>query len=227
MIMLLKSLRGRVLALLLAGVFVFACASDSTNTHGDFDIYGRIIWRAPLTGRSLAEFYLFHKEDGITDALILVDGDTIPEVSVEGRYAAPLIFNIGDTLEYSIVSTYGSATGSVIIPDTVQINRPTENDTLYTGINIFAAWNRGFQFDGYFAHLTNQDGFVASVRESVIDTTVEIGGQYVLNLGPDTFWVESLKGSFYDAYAPNGMNLPKGIVGASANFRRVNIEYAR
>jgi len=206
---------------------MLGCASDSTNTHGDFDIYGRIIWRPPLTGRSFAEFYLFHQEDGITDALILVDGDTIPEVSGEGRYSAPLIFQIGDTLEYSIISTYGSATGSVIIPDTVQINRPTENDTLYTGINIFAAWNRGFQFDGYFAHLTNQDGFVASVRESVIDTTVEIGGQYVLNLGPDTFWVESLKGSFYDAYAPNVMNLPKGIVGASANFRRVNIEYAR
>ena len=220
-----KILHGRLLALVSMALIFFACATDSSTTHGEFDIYGRIVWRPPLTGRSLAEFYLFHNEDGIADASILVDGDTIPSASGEGRYFAPLVFSLGDTLEYSIVSNYGSASGTVIIPDTVQINRPADNDTLYSGVNFFAAWNRGFQFDGYFAHLTNQDGFVSSVRESIIDTTVEIGGQYILNLGPDTFWVESLKGYFYDAYAPNGMNLPKGIVGASANYRRVYIQF--
>jgi hypothetical protein len=217
-------------AALLCGFLLIAasCNDKSTNNNGEFDVYGRIIYRPPIAGPSLADFSLFHKGNGITDAIITVKAETLIAVQSEsGRYRLPLNLRIGDTLAYTISSAYGSADGNVVIPDTVEIIRPRAMDTLLTGTGFTGIWHRGSPEIGYFAYLQNQGGYVASLHETQIDTLIDFLGENILNFGADTFWVETLRGGFTSNIAPTGKLLPRGVVGAAGNFRAVYVSYAR
>jgi hypothetical protein len=134
--------------------------------------------------------------------------------------------SIGDTVAYSVQSQYGTISGAVFIPDTVSIIYPWANDTLYYGVNFTATWHRNDLADGYFAYLENQDGLVADINELAYDTSSQFSGDYLLNLGGDRFWLETLSGVYDNEIAPNGMNLPLGVVGAAGNFREVYISFA-
>ena len=205
--------------------FFISCGDKSTSpTNGAFDIFGRIVWRPPLIGLTRAEFYIFGNGQPITDAVISVKGNHVPHDTVDiSHYSLDLAARIGDTLAYSITSASGTAQGTVIIPDTVNIIRPRQLDTLYTGIPFTAFWHRGVVIEGYYAHLTGQNGLVGQVTVSQIDTTVQFPGENIFNFGADTFWVETLNGLFDQAIAPNGRELPKGVVGAAGNYHLVYV----
>ena len=95
-----------------------------------------------------------------------------------------------------------------------------------SGANYSAAWHKVDFVEGYYAFFQHQNGYAAQVRELQIDTTAQFQGQNIFNIGIDTFWVETLRGSFYAEVAPNGIILPRGIVGAAGNFRNVDISIA-
>jgi hypothetical protein len=219
---------------LFAGLFgaitifiVNSCGDDATGPDGGFEIYGRVVYRALLTESPFAEFYLFHDGRPVTDGLVIVDSDTIPPDSViDGRYTGIVNTYVGDTLAFNVITQYGGDAGSIIIPDTVAIIQPRQYDTLYSGIGFSAVWNRDLRVAGYYAHLENQEGLVADVNLLPNDTVGHFSGQYLLNYGVDRFWVETLSGDFDDRVAPNGMNLPRGVVGAAGNYREVYIQFS-
>jgi hypothetical protein len=201
-----------------------SCGGEESTAPGLFDVYGRMVNRPLLAGLSFAEFYIFHNGDPVTDAMIIVRGDTVPMLSLEGgHYYHEMDFHVGDTLNYSINSEFGSDAGSVVIPDSVGIINPEPSEMILAGVDYSAIWHRGDFIDGYFAYFKNQRGYAARVEEIAIDTTTLFRGQNIVNLGVDTFWVETLKGSFFAETAPNGLILPRGVVGAAGNFRNVVI----
>jgi hypothetical protein len=205
-------------------LFLASCSDKSTNQPGLFDVYGRMVNRPLVAGFSFAEFYIFHNGDPVTDALIMVRGDTVPMSSLEGgHYYREMDFRIGDTLDYSIDSQFGTDQGSVVIPDSVGIIRPEPSEAIFAGADYSAAWHHGDFISGYYAYFNNQNGYAARVEEIAIDTTALFRGQNIVNLGVDTFWVETLRGSFFAETAPNGLILPRGVVGAAGNFRNVDI----
>ncbi len=203
----------------LAASLFFACGDKTTNSKSGFVAYGRVAWRPPLTGLSLAEFRVFNDGSPVTDAEIVVDGDTIREVpDQDGLYRRDFNFNIGDTISYSLSTLFGSAQGIAIIPDTVPIVRPSRHDTLGTSSAYSAVWHANRLYDGYYAYLSHQPFDVGAVSESALDTTLEFPGNNLIDIGIDTFWVETLNGVFAAEYAPNGMLLPRGVVGAAGNY---------
>jgi hypothetical protein len=215
---------GLVTLALLALLLLSSCGGDESTQPGLFDVYGRIVNRPLVAGFSFAEFYIFHNGDPVTDALIIVRGDTVPMLNQQGGYYyRELDFHIGDSLNYSINSEFGSNAGSVVIPDSVGIITPLPSEVILAGSDYSAAWHRGDFIDGYFTYFKNQRGYAARVEEIAIDTTALFRGQKIVNLGVDTFWVETLKGSFFAETAPNGLILPRGVVGAAGNFRNVDI----
>ena len=222
--------KGILRALFLAfwGLLLFIdCGKDSSTGPGIFDVYGRMVNRPFVAGLSFADFYIFHNGEPVIDALIIVKGDTVPHLTTEaGRYYREMNFRIGDTLAYSINSQFGTEQGLVIIPDSTEIISPTAGTTLYTGTGFSALWHRGPYVDGYYAHLAHQSGYVGQVRETRIDTTSDFLGGNLLDIGVDTFWVETLKGAFNAETAPNGKTLPRGILGAAGTFRDVFVTYA-
>jgi hypothetical protein len=208
-------------------LLITGCGKDTSTGPGVFDVYGRMAYRPFTAGPPIAEFYLFHNGEPIPNATIMVNSIDIPAIlSESGHYFKEMNFRIGDTLTYSINSDFGTEQGTVIIPDTVEILSPTAGASLYTGVSFSSLWRKGQFVDGYFAYLKHQTNQVAQVRESQIDTTAELPGQYILDLGIDTFWVETIKGSFYAEVAPNGKVLPKGVVGAAGNYRNVYVIFA-
>lgn len=216
------------LTILLILVLLFmACSGDTSTGPGVFDVYGRMTYRPFAAGLPFAEFYLFHNGEPISGATITINSIDIPAIlSESGHYYKEWNFRINDTLTYSINSEFGTEQGTVIIPDTVEILNPAAGETIYTGASFFANWHKGQYADGYFAYLKRQTNQVADVRESQIDTTANFSGQYIVDLGIDTLWVETLRGSFYAENAPNGKVLPKGVVGAAGNYRSVYIVFA-
>jgi hypothetical protein len=220
--------KGAGLAALVILALVFAsCGDKSTNAPGVFDIYGRIVNRPFVAGLSFAEFYIFHSGQAVNDAVIIVKSDTVRHSPSEaGHYYREMNFRIGDTLSYSITSEFGVDSGTVIIPDSISIVSPQAGATLYTGTGFTATWHRGAFLDGYFAYLRHQSGNVMQVRETTTDTTAEFLGQNIIDIGVDTFWVETLKGAFNAETAPNGKILPRGVVGAAGTFRDVFVTFA-
>ena len=215
------------MGLALLGVLFVSCGNDSSTGPGLFDVYGRIAYRPFETGLSLAEFYVFHSGEAVTDAVIIVRGDTVPQIQGQaGHYFRSLNFRIGDTLTYSINSQFGVENGTVTIPDTAGIIVPQRSEVIPSGSNYSAAWHKVDFVEGYYAFFQHQNGYAAQVRELQIDTTAQFQGQNIFNIGIDTFWVETLRGSFYAEVAPNGIILPRGIVGAAGNFRNVDISIA-
>ena len=208
-------------------IFAVSCNDKSSNPQGAFDVYGRIIYRPVLAQpQSEAIFYLYHNGQGIRHALITVRSDTIPVVdSIGGYYQRALEDSIGDTLSYKITSDFGSEEGQVIIPDTVTIIRL--DTTIYIGRDFFVAWRQGIRIDGYFAYLEDQNGLVAVVKESPLDTSTNMPGTNIVQIGADKFWLETLSGAFSTAATPGGKIMPKGIVGAAANYREVYVTSQR
>lgn len=206
---------------------IFACGDNSTDQYGAFDIYGRIVNRPPEIGSS-AEFYLYHDGEPAGDAIILVRNDTIPlAVASQGYYSKQMTIDLGDTLAYSVDSQWGTSSGTVIIPDTAEIIRPLQLDTLLYGSDFTARWREVFTGDGYFAYLQNQSGLVAAVGETRIDTSTTFRGYDIVYGGSDNFWVEVLSGLVVRGVTPDGRTMPKGIFGAAANYREVYISLSR
>ncbi len=216
------------LSLVFLGVLILtSCGNDATTGPGLFDVYGRIAFRPFETGQSLAEFYIFHNGEVVTDAIITVRSDTIPQIQGQaGHYFRSMNFRIGDTLSYSISSQFGVENGSVTIPDTIEIIRPLASEVIFSGVNYSALWHKVDFVDGYYAYFQHQNGYAAEVRELQIDTTAQFLGSNIINIGVDTFWVETLRGSFFAEVAPNGIIMPRGIVGAAGSFRNVDISIA-
>lgn len=224
MIFRLKGLRLAVFLAFAAVAATLSCGDNATDSPGVFDIYGRVTWRPPLSGLPRAEFYLFSNGEPIHDAVITVNGQAVPrDPSIDSHYALELAARIGDTLSYSVSATQGSAEGTIIIPDTVSIIRPFALDTLFSGAGFTAIWNRGVHVEGYLTRLSAQGGLASRVMETQIDTVVEFSGNEVIEIGVDSIWVETLSGPFYRSIAPNGMELPRGVVGAAGNFHEIFI----
>jgi hypothetical protein len=201
-----------------------SCGNSATEEQGQFDLYGRIVYR-PLFYGSSAEFFVYSQGSPVTDALITVESDTVPLVnSDEGYYSAPLDVEVGDTLVYSVVSASGSSAGDVVIPDTTSIISPDEGDTLITGFDFSVVWRRATDADGYFVSLENQTGLVAEVVESYFDTTVTVSGENLFTTGTDNLWVETLKGSVSAGVTPFGRKLPWGVYGSAATVREVFVD---
>ncbi|MEE9554195.1 MAG: hypothetical protein V3W18_07850, partial [candidate division Zixibacteria bacterium] len=90
--------------LLAIACVALSCGDKATDNYGEFDIYGRVVYRPPFVG-SMAEFYIYHDGEPATDALITVDSDTIPLVnSLLGHYSKLMMIEMGDTLDYSVDS---------------------------------------------------------------------------------------------------------------------------
>jgi len=204
-----------------------SCDNRSTDNSGQFDVYGRIVYIPLITESSFTEFYIFHSGRPVINAQISVATHSVPLVDqANGRYRFEFDFGIGDTLAYSIDSEYGSSQGNVIIPDTVSIIRPLPLDTIPNGADYSVVWHRKIGVDGYFVYLQNQNGYATALTESDIDTTVVLDGHNIFNPGNDRLWVEALFGVFSSTAAPNGMNLPRGVVGAAGNYREVYVSFA-
>jgi len=210
-------------------LFVIAtCDNRSSNGDGQFDVYGRIVCVPYVTESSFAEFYLFHSGLPVIDGEIVVDSFSVPLVNEErGRYRLDFDFGLGDTLEYNVVSEFGSQQGMVIIPDTASIIRPQPQDTIPTGFDYTAIWQRKTGVAGYFAYLENQGGYANALTDTEIDTSADFSGDNIFNPGNDRFWVETLNGFFINDITPDGMNLPRGVVGAAGNFKDVYVGFAR
>jgi hypothetical protein len=204
-----------------------SCVGDSTKPQGGFAVYGRIVYRPLLTESSLAEFFIFNGNQPVTDAIVTVGPDTVSLVDADGgAYRLGINVYIGDSLAYNIVSGVGRLSGTVTIPDTVSIFQPHPGDTISIESDFTATWRRGALVDGYYVHLENQEGLVADINVSQFDTTSLLPGDYLLNIGPDRFWVETLNGAYVDEVAPNGEILPRGVVGAAGNYKDVYIDFA-
>jgi hypothetical protein len=217
-----------IVLILIAAIIVImaSCTGNSVDYENTFEVYGRVVYCPPifLLVDSRAEFYLFTRGQPIRDAVITIEADTIALTdSAAGFYSKPLQIAIGDTLQYSINSSYGSVEGSIVIPDTVTLLYPEENAMLVFGENIQAIWHSSYTADGYFIYLENQNGLVNEVTELQSDTSVTISGENMSRLGQDRIWVESIKGDFIRLQAPNSRALPLGVVGAAANVHNVNI----
>ena len=209
-------------------IYVASCSDKSSNPQGTFDVYGRIIYRTTIAQpQSEAIFYLYHNGQAIRNALITVRQDTIPvSDSLSGYYHRDLVVNVGDTMSYKVTSDFGSAEGMVTIPDTVNIIRPVSfpfADTIFTGTDFFSAWHQGIRGDGYFAYLEGEGGLVSVVSETQFDTSTTMPGNNINQIGSDRFWLETLNGAFTPSLAPNGKTMPKGVVGAAANYREVYV----
>lgn len=196
-----------------------SCSDKSVNAPGSFDVYGRVVYRPLLSKLPSAEFYLFHNGQGITDARITVGLDTLALAdSTDGFYKGIFPVRIGDSLSFAVVSQFGAQSGFVTIPDTASIIRPAPFDTLISGAELSVAWRRSSRVDGYYAYLESQNGLVAVITESPLDTTADMSGQNMLNIGADRFWVETLRGSFIPTVAPDGRLMPRGVVGAAGTY---------
>jgi hypothetical protein len=213
-----------VLTVLLATACVFlSCGDGIIDGFTPFDIYGRVVYRPPFFG-SFAEFYVYHDGQPATDALITVESDTIPLVSERlGHYSKAMAFEMGDTLEYSVESAFGSSQGSLIIPDTTEIISPAQDDTLQFGTEFTSDWRPVISSDGYYVYLENQGGFVALVEESRFDTSAVIPGDEFIEGGADYLWVETLSGDVVKNITPDGRVMPLGVFGAAGNYREVYI----
>lgn len=219
---------GQKLTLFCITLFVLiiwlSCSTKPTDISGEFDVYGRMVYRPLIAGSSSADFYIFHKNEPVKDALILVANDTVPLVdTANGFYSRDMQVVIGESLYYSINSQYGTLQGAVVIPDTVSIIKPALYDSLITQSDMLAIWRRNSLSDGYYAYLERQEGFVAAITESQYDTTVELSRDNIIRFGLDRFWVENLNGYFSSVIAPSGRNMPKGVVGAAGNFRDIYV----
>jgi hypothetical protein len=204
-----------------------ACGDKATEDYGVFDVYGRVVYRPPLF-MSSAEFYVYSNGQAVIDANIMIEDNIIPLIDTSsGYYTLPLEIEIGDTLEYSISSEFGSLYGNLIIPDTAQIIRPLEEDTLLFGADFSASWQRASGADGYYSYLEYQGGFVAAVTETYFDTTATLPGAGFLESGFDRFWLEALNGSVVRGVTPDGRIFPRGVVGCAAGYREVYIDLAR
>lgn len=204
-----------------------SCGDKTTDDYGVFDVYGRVVYRPPLFASS-AEFYIYNNGQAVTGAFITVGENVVPLVDTSsGYYSLPLQIEMGDTLEYSVSSEFGSLYGNLIIPDTAQIIRPLESDTLLFGSDFSASWQRASGADGYYSYLENQAGFVAVVTETHFDTTAILPGDGFFESGFDRFWLETLNGYFVGRVAPDGRIFPCGVVGSAASFREVYIDFAR
>lgn len=213
----------------MAGIAIslLSCGDKATDDYGVFDVYGRVVYRPALFASS-AEFYIYNNGEAVTGAIITVEEDVIPLVdSASGYYSLPLEIEIGDTLEYSVSSEFGSLYGNLIIPDTAQIIQPLEGDTLLFGLDFPASWQRASEADGYYSYLENQAGFVAAVTEIYFDTTAILPGEYFFESGFDIFWLEALSGNIVRGVTPGGRILPRGVVSSAASFREVYIDFAR
>ncbi len=207
-------------------ISLLSCVDETTGSFGVFDVYGRVVYRPPLLSSS-AEFYIYNNGEAVTGAIITVAENVIPLVdSASGYYSLPLEIEIGDTLEYSISSQFGSLNDYLIIPDTALITRPLEGDTLLFGLDFSASWQRVSGADGYYSYLENQAGFVAAVAETYFDTTAILPGENFFESGFDIFWLEVLSGSVIREFTPDGRIFPRGVVGSAASFREVFIDFA-
>jgi hypothetical protein len=214
-----------VIAILAASFLLsISCGDKATEEQGEFDLYGRIVYRSLLFGSS-AEFFVYSQGLPVTDALITVESDTVPLVNGdEGYYYAPLDIFIGDTLSYSVVSASGSSAGDVVIPDTTSIVSPDEGDTLITGFDFSVVWRRTTGADGYFISLENQAGLVAEVVESYFDSSVVVTGENLFITGVDNLWVEVLSGNVSSGVTPFGRRLPWGVFGSAGSIREVFVD---
>ena len=207
-------------------ISILSCADRATDGYDVFDVYGRVVYRPPLYTSS-ADFHIYSNGEAVTGAIITVEENVIPLVdSASGYYSLLLEIEIGDTLEYSVSSEFGSLYGSVIIPDTAQIIQPLEGDTLLFGLAFPASWQRVSEADGYYSYLENQAGFVAAVTEIYFDTTAILPGEYFFESGFDNFWLETLTGNIVKGFMPDGRILPRGVVGSAASYREVYIDFA-
>lgn len=214
---------------IIAGMAIglLSCGEETTGAFGFFDVYGRVVYRPVFYG-SIAEFYVYNNGAAVSDAVITVDGLFVPLVdSAEGYYGRLLDIAVGDTLEYSVDSEFGFSDGNIIIPDTVAIIRPAEDDTLLFGADFTATWRRAGGADGYYVYLENQLGFVAAVTETYFDTTVILSGGNFIESGIDIFWVEVLNGSIIEVTRPDGRRVPQGVVGAAGKFRNVYVDFGQ
>lgn len=215
--------------LVIAGTVIgfLACGDKATEDYGVFDVYGRVVYRPPLFTSS-AEFYIYSNGRAVTGAIIMIEDNSIPLIDTSsGYYSLPLQIEIGDTLEYSVSSEFGSLYGNLIIPDTAQIIRPLESDTLLFGSDFSASWQRASGADGYYSYLEYQGGVVAAVTETYFDTTAVLPGAGFLESGFDRFWLETLNGSVVRGVTPGGRIFPRGVVGSAAGYREVYIDFAR
>ena len=204
-----------------------SCGDKTKDGLLPFEVYGRVVWRPPFYG-SDAEFYIYHDGQPATDALIIVRADTVPLVnSALGRYSKGMNIGIGDSLDYSIISQFGSSSGSLFIPDTVEIVSPMAYDTLHFGSDFTAIWHEILFADGYFVYLENQDGFAAAVSEARFDTSAILNGINIANGGIDYLWVETLSGYVIRGITPDGRTLPKGVFGTAGNYREIYVSLSR
>lgn len=209
-------------------IMINSCAKKPTEQSRPFDVFGRIVFRPLLAGDSGAEFYVYANGRSVQDARIIVKQDTILLAdSGAGYYTRPMAIQIGDTISYSIVSIHGTLNGNVIIPDTTSIIYPRDFDSLALGVEFTGVWHTTIQGNGFYAYLKNQRGYVGAVTETYFDTTATLPGENAINLGPDRFWVETLNGLFSNAVTPANMIMPRGVVGASGNFREVYLFLAK
>ncbi len=216
-----------VTALLTIACVALSCGDDIVDGFTPFDIYGRVVYRPPFIG-SFAEFYLYHDGEPVTDALITVGSDSIPLVNSSlGYYSKMMTVEIGDTLEYSIESQFGSSSGILVIPDTTEIVSPVRYDTLHFGTSTTVVWLEEISADGYFVYLDDQDGFVAAVTETRIDTSAVLPGSEIVNGGNKNLWVEVLRGDVIRATTPAGRTLPYGVFASAGNYREVYISLSR
>lgn len=216
-----------VTVLLAIACVVFSCGDDIVDGFTPFDIYGRVVYRPPFIG-SFAEFYIYHDGEPVSDALITVALDSIPLVNSSlGHYSKMMTVEIGDTLEYSIDSQFGSSSGILVIPDTTGIILPVQYDTLRFGEIVAVVWREELSADGYFVYLGGQDGFVAAVTETRVDTSTVLPGTEIVSSGNKNIWVEVLRGDVIRATTPAGRTLPLGVFASAGNYREVYISLSR
>lgn len=213
--------------LLATACVVISCGDDIVNGFTPFDIYGRVVYRPPFIG-SFAEFYIYHDGEPATDALITVASDSIPLVNSSlGHYSKIMTVEIGDTLEYSIDSQFGSSSGTLVIPDTTGIILPAQYDTLRFGEITTVVWREELSADGYFVYLDDQDGFVAALTDIRVDTSAVLPGTEIVSGGNKNIWVEVLRGDVIRTTTPAGRTLPLGVFASAGNYREVYISLSR
>ncbi len=207
----------------LAGLIItqLSCGDKVTDDPGGIEIFGRIVYWANYDSSS-AEFYVYNNYNAVSDAIIILENDTIPH-SASGYYFSPLSINIGDAVTYSIGINSELFEGYVIVPDTASILIPEDYDTIFYNSDFTVEWQRTSTADGYYVYLEEQDGFVAAVVESHFDTSAVLPGENYLFSGLDRLWLESLNGAFESGITPGGRIMPQGIVASSANFRDVRV----
>jgi len=204
-------------------ILTLSCDDSIMDNSNEFELYGRVVYKTPQA-ESCAEFFIFNFDDTITDAIIVVGSDTVPLVdSSMGRYYLQMPMEIGDTINYSVLSDFGAKSGQVIIPDTVSIINPQNLETIDFGEDFDVNWIRGINADGYFVYLENQGGYVAEIAESYFDTSLTVSGLEMQIPGADYLWIEAITGEYEVMKTPFNALMPKGVVGAAGNYRDVEI----